>query len=373
MKKICFVTAARSEYGLVKWLMSDLDKCEEFKLQLIVTGAHLSQEQGYTIDQIIDDGFKINYIVDSKLETISTAKIAESMGRMAEGIAQAFDLLKPDFLLILGDRYELLPICSTAFIMRIPIIHLSGGDVTLGAIDDGVRNAITMLADYHFPGTKDSAENIVRMRGNNKNIWVVGEPGLDSFNRERQMGRLELAENLCLDQKQRWGLMTYHPETKKGIEYNIANVKSCMESLVKLDGFQTVITYANADFGGKKINEYIEEWASKYPQKIKVIPSLGHSRYLSYMRQVDFVIGNSSSGIVEAPFLNIPVINIGDRQKGRYQCGNIIQCKPTDSDIKEKINTVVKMRKKIPDDLDYWGDGYTSKRIINILQEICLD
>ena len=257
--------------------------------------------------------------------------------------------------------------------MRIPIIHLSGGDVTLGAIDDGVRNAITMLADYHFPGTKDSAENIVRMRGNNKNIWVVGEPGLDSFNRERQMGRLELAENLCLDQKQRWGLMTYHPETKKGIEYNIANVKSCMESLVKLDGFQTVITYANADFGGKKINEYIEEWASKYPQKIKVIPSLGHSRYLSYMRQVDFVIGNSSSGIVEAPFLNIPVINIGDRQKGRYQCGNIIQCKPTDSDIKEKINTVVKMRKKIPDDLDYWGDGYTSKRIINILQEICLD
>lgn len=165
MKKICFVTAARSEYGLLKWLMKDVEASESFQLQIIVTGGHLSKEQGHTIDQIIEDGFNIDDIVDSQLDTSATARIAESMGRMALGFAKAFEVLKPDYVLVLGDRYELLPICNTAFVMCIPIIHLSGGDVTEGAIDDGVRNAVTMLAEYHFPGTQSSAKNIMRMRG----------------------------------------------------------------------------------------------------------------------------------------------------------------------------------------------------------------
>lgn len=369
MKKICFVTAARSEYGLLKWLMKDVDACDEFELQIIVTGGHLSYEQGHTIDQIIEDGFDITYIVDAELDTSAMARIAESMGRMSQGFAKAFEKLEPDYLIVLGDRYELLPICNTAFVMRIPIIHLSGGDVTEGAIDDGVRNAVTMLSDYHFPGTEESAKNIIRMRNSDKNVWAVGEPGLDSFYREKLLTREELAENLGLDVTKRWGLMTYHAETKESIEYNLRNVQMCLEALVSKEDFQMIITYANADFGGKQINEYVELEAKKYPEKLIVIPSLGHFRYLGVMRQTEFVIGNSSSGIVETPFLNIPVINIGNRQKGRYQCGNIIQCDADRTSIENAISSIDTKNNERPDDLNYWGDGHTSEKIVEIMKK----
>lgn len=369
MKKICFVTAARSEYGLLKWLMKDIDVSNDFVLQLVVTGGHLSYDQGHTVDQIIEDGFEIDYIVDAELDTSTTVRIAESMGRMAEGFAKAFEELKPDYLLVLGDRYELLPICNTAFVMCIPIIHLSGGDVTEGAIDDGIRNAVTMLAQYHFPGTEDSANNIIRMRGSDKNVWAVGEPGLDSFNREKLLTREEIAKNLQIDINKCWSLMTYHAETRENIQYNISNVKNIIRVLTAQDNLQTVITYANADFGGKQINEYVEEVAKRYPDKIKVIPSLGHFRYLSFMRHVDFVIGNSSSGITETPFMNIPTINIGDRQKGRYQCGNIIQCGANFEAIEEAVIQIDGIRNKTHNDLLYWGNGHTSERITKILEQ----
>ncbi len=170
MIKICFVTATRAEYGLLKWLMKEVEKAENFVLQVVVTGAHLVEEQGHTIDAIIDDGFCVDAKVDAHLNTDSTQAIAESMGRMAQLFSLVFSKLSPDYVVVLGDRYELLPIVNTAFVMRIPIIHLSGGDVTEGAIDDGIRNAVTMLSEYHFPGTKDGANNISRMRGSSKNV-----------------------------------------------------------------------------------------------------------------------------------------------------------------------------------------------------------
>ena len=366
-KKICFITAARSEYGVLKWLMNDVQRNNCFQLQLIVTGGHLLQEQGHTIDTIINDGFTINATVDAKLDMTSNETIAESMGRMAMKLAPVFNELKPDLLVVLGDRYELLPICNTAFIMRIPIAHLSGGDITEGAIDDGVRNAVTMLAEYHFPGTPASAENIKRMRGSNKNIWTVGEPGLDALNRIKLMTRNELTVNLGLDINKKWCLMTYHPETKKTIDYNLNTVNNCFEVLNSYDDLQIVITYANTDFGGIYINELIEKKAEENPQKFKVITSLGQLRYLSYMKQVKFIIGNSSSGIIEAPSLGIPVVNIGNRQKGRYQCKNIIQC---DTDVDSINESIKKAMKKEVDtsDCSYWGTGNTSEKILEIIQ-----
>ena len=298
MKKLCFVTAARSEYGLLKWLMYDISKSSDFKLQLIVTGGHLLEEQGHTIDQIIKDGFQIDTVVDAQLDTKSEAAIAASMGRMAESLADALEKLKPDYLVILGDRYELLSICSTAFIMRIPIIHLSGGDVTEGLIDNGVRNAVTMLADYHFPGTKASRDNIVRMRGSDKNVWTVGEPGLDAYFREALYTRQELADMLGLDCHLKWALFTYHAVTLNSLTSNLAAVENCLKVLLELEGVQVVATYANADFGGRYINEMLEQIAKDHPSKIKVIASLGSQRYLSYMKQEGFVLGNSSSGII---------------------------------------------------------------------------
>ena len=368
MKKICFVTAARSEYGLLKWLMHDILEDKDFQLQLIVTGGHLLEEQGHTIDAIIEDGFKVDATVDANLDVTSTETIAASMGRMAEKFAPVFAELKPDLLVVLGDRYELLPICNTAFVMRIPIAHLSGGDVTEGAIDDGVRNTVTMLADYHFPGPVGSAKRIEKMRCSRKNIWAVGEPGLDAFNRIKLMSREDLAENLGLDVNKKWCLMTYHSETRESIEYNLNAVKSCFNSLQEYKDLQIVMTYANADFGGNQINELLEQNAKENPVQFKVVPSLGQLRYLSYMKQVKLVIGNSSSGIVEAPSLGVPVVNIGERQKGRYQCKNIIQCDNNYSAIDSAIKNA--FTKEIDSsDSSYWGTGEASKNIMKILHE----
>lgn len=372
MKKLCFVTAARSEYGLLKWLMYDISKSSDFKLQLIVTGGHLLEEQGHTIDQIIKDGFQIDAVVDAQLDTKSEAAIAASMGRMAESLADALEKLKPDYLVILGDRYELLSICSTAFIMRIPIIHLSGGDVTEGVIDNGVRNAVTMLADYHFPGTKASRDNIVRMRGSDKNVWTVGEPGLDAYFREALYTRQELADMLGLDCHLKWALFTYHAVTLNSLTSNLAAVENCLKVLLELEGVQVVATYANADFGGRYINEMLEQIAKDHPSKIKVIASLGSQRYLSYMKQVGFVLGNSSSGIIEAPMLKVPVVDIGDRQSGRYKCANVISCTETYDSIQKAVLEAIQL--DVPDgDLYYWGDGRTSQRIREILHEQFID
>ncbi len=367
MKKICFVTATRAEYGLLKWLMRDVADCHEFELQLVVTGAHLMKEQGYTVDIIRDDGFTIDEEVNVGVDTSSTESIADSMGRMAQEFSHAFARLQPDYVLVLGDRYELLPIVNTAFVMGIPVIHLCGGDVTEGAIDDGVRNAVTMLSDYHFPGTRDSAGNIIRMRGSDRNIWTVGEPGLDSFRREELMGREELADSLNLDVNKEWVLFTYHPETRQSREHNLATVKECISLLLERDNSQIVATYSNADFGGREINDFLEEACRDNGDKLKVLPSLGNRRYLSFMKQVVYVVGNSSSGIVEAPVLGVPVINIGDRQKGRYQCSNIIQADAGPESLRDAIKKAHKMGKCEPD--FYWGDGHTAETILSILKK----
>ena len=372
MKKICFVTAARSEYGLLKWIMQEVKGCQEFEFQLVVTGGHLSAAQGHTIDQIIEDGFDVTEIVDETIDNSSTEGVADTMGRLAQGFARVFSKIKPDYIVVLGDRYELLPICNTAFVMRIPIIHFSGGDVTEGAIDDGIRNAVTMLADYHFPGTEEAAQNIIRMRGTSKNVWNVGEPGLDSFFRERVWSRAELAQNLGLNENSKWVLMTYHAETRRSLRHNLEAVQACIEALTAENDVQTVVTYANADYGGDSINEYIEMVGKSYPNKIRVIPSLGQARYLSFMQQVSFVVGNSSSGIVEAPFLNIPVINIGNRQKGRHLCPNILQCDAGRQAVFNAVKDVQHLDRSCQEaDLQYWGDGNTCEKVLAIMKE-CL-
>lgn len=366
MKKLCFVTAARSEYGVLKWLIHDVRESGVFTLQLIVTGAHLAREQGRTVSQILEDGFGIDAAIDIRLDTCSEAAIAESMGRMAQELPGVLQKLQPDYLVVLGDRYELLPVCTSAFVMKIPIIHISGGDVTEGAIDDGIRNAVTMLASYHFPGTEESARNIIRMRGSGKNVWAVGELGLDSFYREEMLEREALAKNLNIDSMKKWCLFTYHAETVESLEYNLNAVENCLGVLEALENFQVLCTYSNADFGGRQINQRLRRAEGHNPNRFIVIPSLGHLRYLSFMKQACFVIGNSSSGIVEAPFIGIPVVNIGNRQKGRHQCPNIIQCGTRRKEIEDAVRKALVME-KLEEGMDYWGDGHASEKILDKL------
>ena len=366
MIKICIVTAARSEYGCLKWLIKDLRNNNRFEVQLLVTGGHLLNEQGNTISEIKSDGLEITSVIDCNLDVSTQANIAKSMGVMAVEFSEVFERIVPDYLLVLGDRYELLSICNTAFIMRIPIIHISGGDVTTGAIDDGVRNAITMLADYHFPGPRSSADNIIRMRNDSSNVWAVGELGLDAFNREKLLTRKEIASLFNLNEDMHWGLMTYHPETTQSLDYNLNAVKACLEEIKQLKDYQFIVTYANADFGGNLINKILEDSSS---DNLVIVPSLGHFRYLSFMKQVDFIIGNSSSGIVEAPFLKIPVINVGNRQNGRHLCDNIIQCNASRAEIHSSVKKAITLDPSSFKDCEYWGDGFSTEKIINILEK----
>ncbi len=364
--KVCIITAARSEYGLLKWIIDGVYHDPELELQLVVTGSHLSEEHGLTYRFIEEDGYPITAKVDMQLSSDDKASIVRSMGKCSEGFADAFAQLNPDVVMVLGDRYELLPIVSAALVMGIPVAHLSGGDVTEGAIDNEVRNAISMMSAVHFPGVESSADNLRRMLGNNAQIYTAGEPGLESFIRFEPMSREELAENIHLDINRKWCLVTLHPETKLGLEENLNMVKNLFEAMCETEGVQFVISKANADFGGVQINSFWEEAVKQDENKYKLFTSLGQRRYLSYMRQAAGVIGNSSSGIVEAPFLGIPVINIGDRQKGRHLCKNVIQ---TSSDVDSLKKAFTKML-ELPTIVDnYYGDGHTSEYVINVLKD----
>lgn len=364
--RICIVTAARSEYGLLKWIIDGVHQDPELELQLVVTGAHLSEEHGLTYRFIEEDGYPIIAKVDMQLSSDDKASIVRSMGKCSEGFADAFAKLSPDVVMVLGDRYELLPIVSAALVMGIPVAHLSGGDVTEGAIDNEVRNAISMMSAIHFPGVESSAENLRRMLGRTAQIYTAGEPGLESFLRFELMSREELAENLQLDTNKKWCLVTLHPETKLGLEENLTMVKNLFEAMRDTEGVQFVISKANADFGGMQINTFWEETIKQDENKYKLFTSLGQRRYLSYMRQAAGVIGNSSSGIVEAPFLGIPVINIGDRQKGRHLCKNVIQTN-CDSESLKKAFAQMLAQPTIVD--NYYGDGHTSEYVVSVLKD----
>jgi len=368
ISKICIVTASRSDYGHLKWIIDQVTNDSEFELQLVVTGAHLSKEQGNTIDAIKADGYSIVAQIDMKLENKTQESIIRSMGYCSEGLADTFENLNPDIVIVLGDRYELLPICSAALIMGIPIAHLSGGDITEGAIDNSIRNAITMMATLHFPGVKGSAENIARMTGDSDNIYVVGEPTLETFIRLPLINRDELALELGLDPTKKWVMLTFHPETKLSLEYNLQTIQNIITALNTTTNIQVVISKANADYGGFQINQYLEQVTINNPEKYKFYASLGQLRYLSYMKQVQYIIGNSSSGIVEAPFLHIPTINIGDRQKGRHLCQNVIQSSGNLSDIEEAIQKV-KTINFTEEDCLYWGDGHTAIKVVEIVKK----
>lgn len=366
MNKVCIITAARSEYGLLKWVIDGVHNDPELELHLVVTGAHLSAEHGNTVRFIEEDGYPIAARVDMHLASDNRKDIVRSMGYCSTGMADVLEQLQPDIVVVLGDRYELLPIVSAALVMGIPVSHISGGDVTEGAIDNEVRNAVSMMSAIHFPGVESSAENLRQMLGIDAPIYTAGEPGLESFLRFNLMSRSELVKNIGLDANKKWCLVTLHSETRLSLDENLEMVKNLFEAMKQAKDVQFVISKANADFGGMQINEFWEKAVKQDTSKYHLFNSLGQRRYLSFMQQTAGVIGNSSSGIVEAPFLGIPVINIGDRQKGRHLCKNVIQCDRTKDAIEDAF-TKMFAQPKIVD--SYYGDGHTSEFIITKLKE----
>lgn len=366
--KICIVTATRAEYGLLKPLIQKLKQDGEFDVKVAVTGMHLSPEFGLTYREIEQDLIMIDKKIEILLSADTPSAISKSMGMAMIGFAEYFSDAAFDAVILLGDRYETLAVACAAMNAKIPIVHLYGGETTEGAVDEAIRHAITKLSYLHLTSTERYRKRVIQMGEAPERVFSVGALGVENAMNTMLLEKEELSSQLEIELDSPFALVTFHPVT---LETKSAETQT-QELLLALDAFPEwnfIITKANADGDGRIINQLLEKYAQAHAN-IKVFDSLGMVRYLSAMKYCEMVIGNSSSGLVEAPSFHIPTVNIGDRQKGRIRAASVIDCTP------EKIAIVETMMKaKRPDfhrlleNLENpYGDGVTSEKIINILK-----
>ncbi|MDD2493922.1 MAG: UDP-N-acetylglucosamine 2-epimerase [Tissierellia bacterium] len=369
MRKLAVVTGTRAEYGLLKITLNKIQNNRNLKLQLIVTGTHLSEEFGSTVKEIEDDGFEIAEKIPILMRNSSKDGISKEMGLLMIQLSQTFLRLKPDILLILGDRYEIFATVSVAMVMNIPIAHISGGEITEGAIDEQIRHSITKMSHIHFPGAEVYAQNIIRMGEESWRVFNVGDPGIENIKFTRFLSKEELKEQLNLDINRDTLLVTFHPVT---LERDLLpyQIESLIKALTETNK-NMIITYPNADNGGDYIIKKLEEFQKTNP-KVHLFKNLGITKYLSAMRLCGAVVGNSSSALVEAPYLKIPVVNIGNRQKGRLMAENIISCSNECEDIIEAINKSLtdEFKEKVKHTKSLYGEGNTSEEIVKVLESI---
>lgn len=372
MKKICVVTGNRAEYGLLLPLMKALQQDKEFSLQIVVTGAHLSQEFGLTYQQIEIDGFIIDSKVDMLLSGDTSVAIAKSVGIAVIGLADVFARLQPDFVVILGDRYEALAVAQTAMIMKIPIGHIHGGERTEGAIDESIRHAITKMANLHFTAAEEYRQRVIQMGERPECVFNVGALCLDSIKNLPLWRKEELEENLSFSFHQLNFLVTYHPETLLSDEENLNVLEELLRALDSFPDAGVIFTGANPDVCGSKINNRLQMYVESQPARAIFCMSLGQKRYFSAVKYVDIVLGNSSSGIIEIPFLGKPTINIGNRQKGRLRSRAVLDCPGISKEIVASIQ--LSLSQEFQDKLimekekTVYGKGETVKEIIDILK-----
>jgi UDP-hydrolysing UDP-N-acetyl-D-glucosamine 2-epimerase len=366
-QKICIVTGSRAEYGLLYWLMKEI-KCDStLQLQIIATGMHLSPEFGLTYQTIEADGFAIDAKVEMLLSSDTPVGIAKSIGLGIIGFADVLERLRPDILLLLGDRFEILAASQAALVAKIPVAHIGGGDTTEGAYDESIRHSITKMSHLHFV-THATAEMRVRQLGENPaHIFNFGSPGIDSIKRLKLLPRDELEKSLNFQFRVRNFLITFHPVTLDSYPAN----EQFQQLLIALDSLGSdvglLFTHPNADNEGRELIHMIEDYVLSH-SNAKAYPSLGQLKYLSALAQVDAVIGNSSSGLYEVPSFKIPTVNIGDRQKGRLQTASVINCAPNNLEINRAIQDALQM--DCSHAVNPYGDGNASSNIVATLKQI---
>ena len=341
MRKICVITGSRAEYGLLSGLMKAIKEDESLKLQVIATNMHLSPEFGLTYKEIERDGFFINKKVEMLLSSDTANATTKSVGLATIGFADAFEDLKPDMIVVLGDRFEILAAVSAALFFKIPVAHLHGGEITEGAYDDCIRHAITKMSHLHFTSTEEYRQRVIQLGENPKRVFNVGAPGIENIKKVPLMIKEELESTLdgfTLNDKTL--LITYHPVTLENstAEEQIHNLLSALD---EYSDIKIIFTLPNSDTDGRVIIRLINEYVSKHPGKAIAYPSLGLKRYLSALQFVKAVVGNSSSGIIEVPSFGIPTLNIGDRQKGRIAADSVINCGTSKKDILEGLDKVL--------------------------------
>ncbi|KLE03678.1 UDP-N-acetylglucosamine 2-epimerase [Aliarcobacter butzleri] len=372
MKKICVVTGTRAEYGLLYWLLKEIEADKELEIQLIVTGMHLSPEFGLTYKEI-EKEFKIDKKIEMLLSSDTSVSISKSMGLAQISFAEAYDELKPDIVVVLGDRYEIFSATSAAMIARIPIVHLHGGETTEGAFDESIRHSITKMSHLHFTATEEYRNRVIQLGEHPSRIFNVGGLGIENIKRLKLLSKEEFEQSIDFKLNKKNILVTFHPVT---LENSTAKeqFQHLLDVIDELEDTNIIFTKANSDTDGRIINQMIDEYVTKNFQKSVEFTSLGQLRYLSALQFVDAVVGNSSSGLLEAPSFKIGTINIGDRQKGRIKSDSVIDCSANKTDIEKAFERLYS--KEFQDILQNvenpYGDGCASKKIIEVLKNVDL-
>ena len=368
MKRVCVVTGSRAEYGLLRWVMEGFKNSDVCTLQTVVTGMHLSPEFGSTWREIEADSFSIDWKVEMLLGSDSASAVTKSMGIAMIGFADAFSHLKPDLLVILGDRFEMLAAASAALIAGIPIAHLHGGELTEGAYDDAIRHSLTKMSHLHFTAASEYRDRVIQLGEDPARVWDVGGFGLDSITNVKLLSRAEVEDNLKISLSDKSLLVTFHPETRPD-----AVPEKQLEELLHALGQSSavvVFTMPNADNKNRMLRTMIEEFVQQHSGRAVVHASLGQQLYLSTLAEVDAVVGNSSSGLIEAPAFSKGTVNIGRRQDGRLRAKSVVDCEARRSDIAEAIDKVLdpRFQIEITSQQNPYGTGGASVKTVSIIE-----
>lgn len=368
-RKICVVTGSRAEYGLLYWLLKDIAADPGLELQIIATGMHLSPEFGLTYRQIETDGFTIDAKVEMLLSADTPVAVTKSLGLGVIGFADALDRLSPDIVVVLGDRFEILAAAQAAMLARIPLAHIHGGETSEGAYDEGIRHAISKMAHWHFVAAESYRQRVVQLGEDPQRVFNVGAPGLDHLRRTSLLSRGELEQSLGMRLGQPLLLVTYHPVTL-GERTPEAAMEELLAALRELSDACVVFTYPNADTGGRALRQAIDRFVGDHPQRMRGYASLGQLRYLSLMRQADAIVGNSSSGLTEAPALKRATVNIGDRQKGRLKASSVIDVPEQRAEISAAIRRALspEFREHLRKTQSLYGCGDASAAMLRQLK-----
>jgi len=369
VKRVCVVTGSRAEYGLLRWVMEGFKNSDVCSLQTVVTGMHLSPEFGSTWKIIEAEGFSIDWKVEMLLGSDSASAVTKSMGIAMIGFADAFSHLKPDLLVVLGDRFEILAAASAALIAGIPIAHLHGGELTEGAYDDAIRHSLTKMSHLHFTAASDYRNRVIQLGEDPARVWDVGGFGLDSIANVDLLSRVEVEDNLNISLGDKSLLVTFHPETIPD-----AVPEQQLEELLFALGQVSaaiVFTMPNADNKNRILRAMIEDFVQQQRGRAVVHASLGQQLYLSTLAEVNAVVGNSSSGLIEAPAFGKGTVNIGRRQDGRLRAKSVVDCKAHRSDIADAIERVLdpSFQAKITGQQNPYGSGGASAKTVSIIEK----
>ena len=370
MRKICVITGTRAEFGLLRPLIELIANDKELQLQLIATGMHLSPEFGYTLNEITEAGFMVDKKVECLLSSDSSVGVSKTIALAVSGFADALDELAPDLVVVLGDRTEILGAVIATAMANIPIAHLHGGETTEGAYDEAIRHSITKFSHLHFTSTEAYRKRVIQLGEHPDTVFNVGAIGLDAIKKLPLLDKASFEQAIGFKLKERNILITYHPVTLEK-EAPIETFENILQALEELSETGLIFTHANSDKNGRVINKMITEYVSSHKDKAVEFKSLGQLRYLSALQFVDFVIGNSSSGMTEVPAFYIPTINIGDRQKGRICNESVINSNNSLEDIKKSITFALDktFREKIQQQELLYGNGTAAEKILQIIKE----